>query len=73
MDNAEKFLHIGVSALMAAQTDFDLRQKNYEGDQQLPYAPEGVSLEYHELRKHCLLYTSPSPRDRQKSRMPSSA
>ena len=26
-----------------------------------------------ELRKVCLLYTSPSPRDRQKSRMPSSA
>ena len=25
------------------------------------------------LRKTCLLYTSPSPRDRQKSRMPSSA
>ena len=25
------------------------------------------------LRKICLLYTSPSPRDRQKSRMPSSA
>ena len=25
------------------------------------------------LVKHCLLYTSPSPRDRQKSRMPSSA
>ena len=24
-------------------------------------------------RNHCLLYTSPSPRDRQKSRMPSSA
>ena len=24
-------------------------------------------------RRHCLLYTSPSPRDRQKSRMPSSA
>ena len=23
--------------------------------------------------EHCLLYTSPSPRDRQKSRMPSSA
>ena len=23
--------------------------------------------------RHCLLYTSPSPRDRQKSRMPSSA
>ena len=26
-----------------------------------------------DLRKTCLLYTSPSPRDRQKSRMPSSA
>ena len=26
-----------------------------------------------ELSKFCLLYTSPSPRDRQKSRMPSSA
>ena len=26
-----------------------------------------------EKRPHCLLYTSPSPRDRQKSRMPSSA
>ena len=26
-----------------------------------------------ELVEHCLLYTSPSPRDRQKSRMPSSA
>ena len=25
------------------------------------------------LHNHCLLYTSPSPRDRQKSRMPSSA
>ena len=28
---------------------------------------------YKEQHKHCLLYTSPSPRDRQKSRMPSSA
>ena len=28
----------------------------------------------HNIRQHaCLLYTSPSPRDRQKSRMPSSA
>ena len=31
------------------------------------YAPEIQRL------KDCLLYTSPSPRDRQKSRMPSSA
>ena len=28
---------------------------------------------HHEVQSYCLLYTSPSPRDRQKSRMPSSA
>ena len=33
---------------------------------------EKVGRRYHQS-KHCLLYTSPSPRDRQKSRMPSSA
>ena len=31
---------------------------------------KGVDLEKYNI---CLLYTSPSPRDRQKSRMPSSA
>ena len=31
------------------------------------------SIRLAELTKDCLLYTSPSPRDRQKSRMPSSA
>ena len=31
----------------------------------------GVPLQA--IYRHCLLYTSPSPRDRQKSRMPSSA
>ena len=30
-------------------------------------------LEVYSMFKGCLLYTSPSPRDRQKSRMPSSA
>ena len=32
-----------------------------------------VDVEIDEEDKDCLLYTSPSPRDRQKSRMPSSA
>ena len=39
-------------------------------------ADESVNREqylYRERRYGCLLYTSPSPRDRQKSRMPSSA
>ena len=38
--------------------------------------PRGVAksdLAYDEWFKDCLLYTSPSPRDRQKYRMPSSA
>ena len=33
----------------------------------------GLSLSVNPVRGTCLLYTSPSPRDRQKSRMPSSA
>ena len=32
-----------------------------------------ASLLNYSMDKSCLLYTSPSPRDRQKSRMPSSA
>ena len=32
-----------------------------------------VAKELRQLARACLLYTSPSPRDRQKSRMPSSA
>ena len=35
--------------------------------------PSVVALRTAGGRKVCLLYTSPSPRDRQKSRMPSSA
>ena len=36
----------------------------------LPRHEQGL---IHEAEGYCLLYTSPSPRDRQKSRMPSSA
>ena len=38
------------------------------------YSFDGVELDYnYEIISICLLYTSPSPRDRQKTRMPSSA
>ena len=37
------------------------------------YASRGIALDSNEIFISCLLYTSPSPRDRQKSRMPSSA
>ena len=33
----------------------------------------GLALPFREVVTLCLLYTSPSPRDREKSRMPSSA
>ena len=32
-----------------------------------------IARNFLHILRHCLLYTSPSPRDRQKSRMPSSA
>ena len=35
--------------------------------------PEGGYVEYFGQNRNCLLYTSPSPRDRTRSRMPSSA
>ena len=36
-------------------------------------ASRGIVVEDIPLPKHCLLYTSPSPRDKRQSRMPSSA
>ena len=47
--------------LTYAETHLDIR--TIHGD------PSALAV----LKKACLLYTSPSPRDRQKSRMPSSA
>ena len=44
------------------------RMKCKYGDERWMWA-----VEYTEEDCYCLLYTSPSPRDRQKSRMPSSA
>ena len=35
--------------------------------------PEEDMFDTFDMHPNCLLYTSPSPRDRQKSRMPSSA
>ena len=46
-----------------------LRLKPGERDTQEPHSSDEIYL----VLEGCLLYTSPSPRDRQKSRMPSSA
>ena len=53
----------------------DNKKKNYnidptDADQRLL---ECLLADHDQQVKSCLLYTSPSPRDRQKSRMPSSA
>ena len=40
---------------------------------QVHHVHEDVRIMERDMYEHCLLYTSPSPRDRQKSRMPSSA
>ena len=44
----------------------------YEGFGDVDFVIEAVP-EQMQIKRTCLLYTSPSPRDRQKSRMPSSA
>ena len=47
--------------------------KTYVIDKRQNNVLKNVNLEVNEGEMVCLLYTSPSPRDRQKSRMPSSA
>ena len=46
---------------------FFLLKTNHKKSSDLPWISRSL------LKEICLLYTSPSPRDRQKSRMPSSA
>ena len=53
----------GIEQLSQVLTDYDSRT-------QLTLASRAVMEDQH---YHCLLYTSPSPRDRTRSRMPSSA
>ena len=46
----------------------------YKAGFSIPLSADGTGEPTHKgLHATCLLYTSPSPRDRQKSRMPSSA
>ena len=55
---------------MPSPDDTEIRE-NEDGSVDINFEPGVVAPE--QAPKHCLLYTSPSPRDRQKSRMPSSA
>ena len=51
---------------------YDLKQKHRTLRRNVKFDEEEMNL-FMDIQMTCLLYTSPSPRDRQKSRMPSSA
>ena len=54
--------------------DRELKRARRKAKVKLDLAPDAIRKAWTEyLKTDCLLYTSPSPRDRQKSRMPSSA
>ena len=57
---------------LSSLRDHDARSNPHGAD--FDYAAEFQQLDLDEVKADiCLLYTSPSPRDREKSRMPSSA
>ena len=58
-----------------AVTLLDALNQTYKNNIQLNAERENIKISEEDVNiaKACLLYTSPSPRDRQKSRMPSSA
>ena len=64
--------NVVASATLNQNIDLNAVVKGYPG---VEYRPEQFPGLVFRLKrpKTCLLYTSPSPRDRQKSRMPSSA
>ena len=69
MTTVDSFGSQGVLDVQGAEYEI-FRLKAVEGSQKLPYSLK-VLLE--NLLRTCLLYTSPSPRDVEESRMPSSA
>ena len=59
----------GAKVVLSARREEKLK----EVQAQLSDPSEILTLDVTDMSSICLLYTSPSPRDRQKSRMPSSA
>ena len=57
------YIYIDSGAMYRAVTLYSIENGIFNGD----------VIDTEKLKEACLLYTSPSPRDRQKSRMPSSA
>jgi general secretion pathway protein J len=68
----ELLVAVAVFAILSAMAYGGLRNV-IDNSQQTESAMERLQQVQMTMLKICLLYTSPSPRDRQKSRMPSSA
>ena len=67
---------IQTQAGSSEELDMTCETEKLTGQTQLNIVPEqlaDIQTDYTDENIICLLYTSPSPRDRQKSRMPSSA
>ena len=77
MDSFEGWKPVSTEAIIQAKPDFILiseRGLNSFGSiEKLGQHPSLVFTPAAKNNNICLLYTSPSPRDREKSRMPSSA
>ena len=63
----------GRVAVVARSTTDAIKLRNKLGNAEVIYLPEYYEDAAKEVLSGCLLYTSPSPRDRTRSRMPSSA
>lgn len=55
MDTLDPRVEAGMAALLAAAPVFKARKRAYAGEHELPFAPEGASQEYMELRKMAAL------------------
>lgn len=47
-------LELGISSLQAGEKDWERRRAYFDGDQDLPFAPEGVNEEYRALQEQSL-------------------
>ena len=70
-----KYTDKSIDALTTDDVDTFLTEKRLSGISTETYNHyhSGIRFFYKKVLKICLLYTSPSPRDRTRSRMPSSA
>ena len=75
LEDLNKYLgkEIGISEWFEMSQDKVNSFAELTQDKQWIHIDQEKAAKYSPYKKTCLLYTSPSPRDRQKSRMPSSA